>query len=90
MENWSPKKFTTEDRLQTANNILEVLKERYKDSLIAVAIEGSTAKGLDAPESDLELRVLLSEDSGYDRWYAFFYEGMFVGISRRAIFEEKL
>ncbi|MFD2640220.1 hypothetical protein [Piscibacillus salipiscarius] len=64
MTNWASQAFTTEDRLRVANQILDVLKEKYKESLIAVAIEGSTAKGLDAPESDLELRVLL--DTKYD------------------------
>ncbi|QTM98262.1 hypothetical protein ERJ70_02380 [Sediminibacillus dalangtanensis] len=86
MEHWFPKKFTHKERLQIANKILEVLKDRYKKSLVSVAIEGSTAKGLDAPESDLELRVLLDCDLDYHRWYAFFFEGMFVGISYNSYF----
>ncbi len=81
MHTWSPGSFTTLDRLETADNILRKLKEKYEDSLISVAIEGSTAKGLDAPESDLELRVLLDKEYDFHRWYAFFYRNMFVGIS---------
>ncbi|WP_173915930.1 kanamycin nucleotidyltransferase C-terminal domain-containing protein [Halobacillus sp. Marseille-Q1614] len=85
MFKWTPNKFTNEDRLKTAYKILKNLKGRYKDSLISVAVEGSTAKGLDAPESDLELRVLLDKDFNYHRWYAFFYEGMFVGVSYNSV-----
>ncbi|SDJ14779.1 kanamycin nucleotidyltransferase C-terminal domain-containing protein [Salimicrobium halophilum] len=85
MVKWTPEKFTTKDRMKAANEILKELKDKYKESLIAVAIEGSTAKGLDAPESDLELRVLLDKDYNYHRWYAFFYEKMFVGISYNSV-----
>lgn len=52
---------------------------KYKDNLISVAIEGSTAKGLDGPVSDLELRVVTKGRES--TWDAFFYKGMFVGIS---------
>lgn len=81
MPKWYPKKFSNEERIHTAIKILNVLKERYKESLISVVVEGSSAKGLDAPESDLELRVLLDKEYDYHRWYSFFYKEMFVGIS---------
>lgn len=32
---------------------------KYNDNLISVAIEGSTTKGMDRPESDLELRAVV-------------------------------
>jgi kanamycin nucleotidyltransferase len=63
-----------------AKKITQLLCEKYKDSLLAVALEGSTAKGMDCPESDLELCVIL-RDGLKHRWYPFFYRGMFVGIS---------
>lgn len=85
MVKWTPNKFTNEDRFKTAYEILKNLKDKYNESLISVAVEGSTVKGLDAPESDLELRVLLDKDFNYHRWYAFFYEGMFVGISYNSV-----
>ncbi|KZE69187.1 hypothetical protein AWM68_02655 [Fictibacillus phosphorivorans] len=79
MTNWQPSRFQTEDRYHMANEILCELKNKYGEDLIAAAIEGSTAKGTDCPESDLELRVVVNgRASG---WYPFFYKGMFVGIS---------
>lgn len=82
---WTPKKFTTEARFTVANILLDKLKENYQDTLVFVSIEGSTAKGLDAPESDLELRVLLDKEYDFHRWHAFFYNGMFVGISYNSL-----
>lgn len=76
---WQPNKFSNEERLEIANEILKELLNKYKQNLLSVAIEGSTAKGLDGPESDLELRVVIKERES--SWEAFFYKGMFVGIS---------
>ncbi|MFS1519610.1 hypothetical protein V1503_24595 [Bacillus sp. SCS-151] len=79
MNSWQPNKFKSQDRFQIAEEINNELLKKYKDNLISVAIEGSTAKGMDCPESDLELRVIVvGRESG---WYPFFYKGMFVGIS---------
>ncbi|MFG6494717.1 hypothetical protein P8610_05120 [Fictibacillus sp. UD] len=79
MNRWQPNKFQTQDRYDLAIEILDELKKKYKDDLISVVIEGSTAKGTDCPESDLEMRVVVNgRDSG---WYSFFYKGMFAGIS---------
>jgi kanamycin nucleotidyltransferase len=83
LNTWKPKEFRTQDRYNIANDILNELMNKYKDNLISVAVEGSTAKGMDRPESDLELRVVVkSRDS---EWYPFFYKGMFVGISFNTI-----
>ncbi len=79
MTKWKPQEFTTDDRLHVANEILENLLRKYGERLISVAIEGSTAKGTDRPESDLELRVVV--EGRESEWYPFFYKGMFVGIS---------
>lgn len=79
MNTWQPNKFKTEERIEIAKEILEELAIKYKDNLISVAIEGSTAKGMDVPESDLELRVVINEKES--DWKAFFYKGMFIGIS---------
>ncbi len=59
--------------------MLAALKERCGGALRAVALEGSTAKGLAAPRSDLEFRVILS--GRVDRWHTLFMDGMFVGLS---------
>lgn len=75
---WQPGKFTTEQRLAAAKAIAERLKDRYKEELIAVIVEGSTAKGLDLPESDLELSVVIK--GGAERWYPFLFKGISVGI----------
>ncbi|ANC77296.1 hypothetical protein ABE65_010970 [Fictibacillus phosphorivorans] len=83
MTSWKPLEFTTDDRLHVANEILETLITKYGERLISVAIEGSTAKGIDRPQSDLELRVVV--DSRESEWYPFFYNGMFVGISFNTI-----
>ncbi|MBN3555641.1 hypothetical protein JYA63_15290 [Fictibacillus nanhaiensis] len=79
MNRWKPQEFTTDDRLYVAHEIFETLLRKYEERLISVAIEGSTAKGMDRPESDLELRVVV--DGRESEWYAFFYKEMFVGIS---------
>lgn len=79
MTSWKPQEFTTNDRLHVANEILETLITKYGERLISVAIEGSTAKGIDRPQSDLELRVVV--DGRESEWCPFFYKGMFVGIS---------
>ncbi|MCE4049120.1 nucleotidyltransferase domain-containing protein [Bacillus sp. Au-Bac7] len=69
---WQPKKFSTEERFEIANKILIELIKQYKQNLLSVALEGSTAKGLDGPESDLELRVVIKErESSLE---AFFYK----------------
>lgn len=59
LNTWKPKKFRTQDRYNIANDILNELMNKYNDNLISVAIEGSTAKGMDRPESDLELRAVV-------------------------------
>lgn len=87
---WIPKSFSSKERWDIAYEILEKLKDTYKDELLSVAVEGSTAKGLDHPQSDLEFRVVLRREN-YHRGHAFFYKGMFVGISYNSIdyIEEK-
>ncbi len=80
---WQPKRFTNAERLAVAYELKEQLLGKYGSKILAIALEGSTAKGLDRPESDLELRVVLRE--GRHRWYAFFYRGMFVGISYNSL-----
>lgn len=79
MEQWIPQQFTNQQRLAIAKEICEKLKNKYGDGLRAVAVEGSTAKGLDSPRSDLELKVVATGQE--NRWHAFFCRGMFVGIS---------
>lgn len=69
-----------------AHELTGQLKERYGDRLVAVMLEGSTAKGYDRPESDLELGVVLID--GKDRWYPFFRRGMFIGISYKSLASE--
>ena len=76
---WQPNKFSTEERFEVAYEILNELLSKYKKNLLTVAIEGSTAKGMDGLESDLELRVVINGRES--SWEAFFYKGMFVGIS---------
>lgn len=78
---WRPPEFTHEQRLGAAHAIAELLRRRYDDRLVAVMLEGSVAKGLDAACSDLEFGVVI--EGAEDRWYPFFRQGMFVGISYR-------
>jgi kanamycin nucleotidyltransferase len=80
MGEWWPPRFTREERWCAARTLLRRLRERHGENLLAVALEGSTAKGLDRPESDLELRVVLG--AGEEAWLPFFLDGLFVGISR--------
>jgi kanamycin nucleotidyltransferase len=76
---WYPNTFNSQERLAIANEILDDLLNKYKNNLISVAIEGSTAKGMDVPESDLELRAVINRRES--NWEAFFYKGMFIGVS---------
>lgn len=85
---WQPNKFSTEERFEVAYEILNELLNKYKKNLLSVAIEGSTAKGMDGPESDLELRVVINGRES--SWEAFFYKGMFVGISFSTLEKMKL
>ncbi|WP_029421577.1 kanamycin nucleotidyltransferase C-terminal domain-containing protein [Alicyclobacillus macrosporangiidus] len=85
---WKPKLFSTADRLTVASEVLARLQARYEDRLAAVALEGSTAKGMDRPESDLELRAIFHGDVPH-RWYAFFHHGLFVGISYTSVAAEE-
>ncbi|MED1603334.1 kanamycin nucleotidyltransferase C-terminal domain-containing protein [Alkalihalophilus marmarensis] len=79
MINWQPKTFSAEDRLKMTDNILDHFKTKYKKDLLSLAIEGSTAKGMNTPFSDLELRVVLNNyENG---WFPFFFQGMYIGIS---------
>jgi kanamycin nucleotidyltransferase len=55
----TPAKFTTNERIDAI--ILDGQLDKYKNISVSVAIEGSTAIGIDAPESNLELRVLLQK-----------------------------
>ncbi|MED1864363.1 hypothetical protein P4V41_12930 [Fictibacillus nanhaiensis] len=38
MSKWKPQEFTTEDRLQVANEIFDTLLSKYNEQLISVAI----------------------------------------------------
>ena len=78
---WRPSQFSKTQKQEIIDEIVQKLKGRYQDGLVAVALEGSTAKGLDKPESDMEFRVVAENLPQPHRWYPFFYRGMFVGIS---------
>ncbi|MFD1019278.1 kanamycin nucleotidyltransferase C-terminal domain-containing protein [Thalassobacillus hwangdonensis] len=84
MTEWKPSRFTNAQRYDAAYAILEKLKDTYGEELLAVAVEGSTAKRLDHAYSDLELQVVLDRKS-YHRWHAFFYQGLFTGISYNSL-----
>lgn len=77
---WRPARFGTEERRGAAAAVRDRLQAIYGVRLRAVAVEGSTAKGLDLPESDLELRAVV-EGGETHRWYACFRRGLFVGVS---------
>ncbi|MFC5772928.1 kanamycin nucleotidyltransferase C-terminal domain-containing protein [Ectobacillus antri] len=81
---WEPKRFSEQERWEIISEIVEKLKDTYEDELISIAVEGSTAKGLAKPQSDLEFRVVL-KGQNYHRWHAFFYKEMFVGISYNSV-----
>jgi kanamycin nucleotidyltransferase len=80
VEDWTPPRFTTEERLRAADAVLARLRQRYGEALRTVVLEGSTAKGLDRPESDLELRAVV-EGGPEHRWYPCFFRRLFVGVS---------
>jgi kanamycin nucleotidyltransferase len=77
---WTPGRFSNEERIMSAEKILLELKNKYKVDLLAVTVEGSTAKNLDKPYSDLEMTAIMADDFKHERWYAFIYNGLFVGI----------
>ncbi|MCL6601180.1 MAG: hypothetical protein K6T81_20970, partial [Alicyclobacillus macrosporangiidus] len=56
--------------------------------MAVVALEGSAAKGMDRPESDLELRAIFHGDVPHC-WYAFFHHDLFVGISYTSLVAEE-
>jgi kanamycin nucleotidyltransferase len=60
--------------------VAEAVGRRHGNGLRALALEGSSAKGLAAPRSDLEFCVLLASDRT-DRWHTLFVSGMFVGLT---------
>lgn len=74
-----PPAFTAAEREAVVARVLAALRERYGERLRAVALEGSTAKGLAAPRSDVEFRVLL-EPVERRSWRTAFVDGMFVGL----------
>ncbi|KAB3529585.1 kanamycin nucleotidyltransferase C-terminal domain-containing protein [Alkaliphilus serpentinus] len=77
---WMPARFTNEERLKLAEKILVKLKNKYNEQLIAVTLEGSTAKGTDKPFSDIEMTAIFNNDLAEERWNAFLCEGMFIGL----------
>jgi kanamycin nucleotidyltransferase len=83
-----PPTFSHQQRLATARTIFERLRACYGSDLLAVAIEGSVAKRIDGPYSDLELRAILRRD--VDRWYAFFYQGLFCGVSYTSLAQAEI
>lgn len=75
---WRAPVFSREQRLAMAHRLVDELRAKYGDRLVAVRLEGSVAKGLDVPESDLEMTVIL--EGGAERWHAFLRDGMFIGL----------
>ena len=57
------KVYNHNDRTKVVNQIVKLLKHQFKDNLVAVAAEGSYARGNDKDFSDLELTVFLKEIS---------------------------
>ncbi|GHO47938.1 kanamycin nucleotidyltransferase C-terminal domain-containing protein [Ktedonospora formicarum] len=59
-----PVKKTREARLQLAQKIVEKLKERYENDLLAVAVFGSVARGEDKDFSDLDMIAVVQQGQG--------------------------
>ncbi|GEM_PF-1803059 len=74
-----PPVFDHQTRLAVARHLCQRLRARYGDEVRAVFLVGSVAKGTDLPYSDLECDVITRTRP--HRWHAFFYHGLFVGLS---------
>lgn len=52
-----------ERRMEIAGNVANILRRRYGPSLLYVSVYGSTAKGTDRPDSDIDMLAITEKDN---------------------------
>lgn len=62
------KKHTRRDREKAVEEILPLVRRKFGDNLVALAAQGSFARGDDAAYSDLELIAFVKEMPGNEEW----------------------
>ncbi len=73
------RKYAHEDRVKIARQISDQIVSKFRDSVLAVFICGSTAKNLDRPYSDLELIAVVRDDLEIPIKY-YLYRGIVVEV----------
>jgi predicted nucleotidyltransferase len=68
-----------DERVELADKITQKFLDKYGDEVILGGIYGSTAKGTDVEDSDLEVLMIVKNESKADEVY-FTYKGMPVSI----------
>lgn len=77
-----PYPTTREEKLRIANEIKTRLLNRFKESILAIGIYGSTGKGTAGPYSDLEMHVITDNDTKMEQ-HEFIYDPFKIEISSR-------
>ena len=72
--------MTHDERMELAARLRDRLVERYADSLLAVFVTSSTARGLDLEFSDLELTAV-HRDGGAPPDRSYYYRGILIEVS---------
>ncbi len=73
------RKVSNEKRVEVARNITSRVLEKYRDTVLAVYISGSTAKKLDRPYSDLEMMCVVKDGLEISNKYCL-HDGLLVEI----------
>ena len=73
------RKVSNDRRVEVGRNITSRVLERYKDTVLAVFISGSTAKKLDRPYSDLEMICVVKDGLEMPNKYCI-YDGLLVEV----------
>ncbi len=62
------KKHTHQDRAEVIKQLIPIIKDKYGENLVALAVEGSYVRDEDTDYSDLEMIVFLKENPKSKNW----------------------
>ncbi len=71
-----------DQRIAIAENVSRKILERYKDDVLCIAIYGSTAKGTDMADSDIDMLVVSKTRSS---WGAYHLKGVMLWLAFKSI-----
>lgn len=68
-----------EERMELAGRLRDLILERYQDSVLAVFVTSSTARGLDLAHSDLELTAVHRDGTAVEG-HSYYHRGILIEV----------